>query len=91
LAKSVTLNILGNDEVKVVLLPDLIDCQNARMIEGRSGARLLLEPPHPILVADEVRRKELESDRATQLCVPGQIDVPHSACSEGTDDAVVGE
>ena len=45
----------GGDEVRSVRRADFINRENVRVVEGRGGARFLLEKPEPIRVVCKVR------------------------------------
>src|SRR5262245_24865540 len=62
LAQRVTFDIFGDDEVKVVVLSDLIDCENVRVAESGGRASFLLKPPDSSSFLCEVTRQQLERD-----------------------------
>jgi hypothetical protein len=50
LAQRRPLDVLGGDEAAAVLLADLVDGEDVRVVQGRGGARLLLEAADELLV-----------------------------------------
>src|SRR5206468_10782845 len=60
-------------------LVDLVNCDDVRMIQRRSGLRLLHEPPHAIRMSSNIRRQNLQRNFAIQLCILRQINFTHSA------------
>jgi hypothetical protein len=58
------------------------------MIESGGGLRLLLESPHPILIAGEFGRKNLERHFPAQTGIFSQIHFTHAARSDLRADLV---
>ncbi len=71
LAQRLALDVFGDDELRAVHLPDLVDGEDVRMIEGRGGARLLPEALYLVFVMREVFGQELQGDAAAEACVFG--------------------
>src|SRR5262249_8711573 len=67
------------------------DVRDVRMIEGRSGRGLLLEPAHSILVGREIGRQDFECNLTVQPRVLGKINFAHSALADLRADLVAAQ
>ncbi len=79
----------GNERLPVVLA-DVVNGANIRMIQRGSGLRFALETGERLRVACNFLRQEFESHEAMKARVFGFIDDSHSAAAEFFNDAVVG-
>ena len=79
---------LRHDVGHAVVGADVVDGEQIWMVERGGGARLLLESPHAIGIADNVRQQDFESDLAAQPRVVGAIDLAHPARAERRLDLV---
>ena len=70
--------------------PDLVDRDDARVVERRRGLGLDDEAPEPLLVADELRRQDLQRDAALEGEILGEIHLAHAAGSQRAHDPIVG-
>ncbi len=70
--------------------PDLVDRDDARVVERRRGLGLDDETPEPLLVADELRRQDLQRDAALEGEILGEIHLAHAAGSQRAHDPIVG-
>jgi hypothetical protein len=61
------------------------------VVEGRDGPGLALEAVEPPRVGRVLGRQQLEGHVASELGVPGAIDLAHAAGADLVEDAVVGE
>ena len=78
-----------HDHVRqVVMAAHVVDRDDARMIEGRGGPRLAIEPGRGIGVAIESRRDELDRDLASKTGIARAIHVAHAAATERRDELV---
>jgi hypothetical protein len=59
LAQRHAVDVLRGDESDIIRLADLIDGEDVGMVQGRSRARLLLEPAHAVFPPRELRGKSL--------------------------------
>ena len=80
---------LGGEVVVPVRLADLVDRQDARMVERRCRLRLADETGHPLVVVGELRRQDLERDLTVETPVLGSEDLTHPALADGRDDGVL--
>ena len=80
---------LHDDEGLTILLPDLMNGCDIRMIQGGGGARFAAEPFQRLRVFGKFFRQELQRHAAAKLGVLGLVDHPHSATAELLDDHVV--
>src|SRR6266478_5298086 len=72
-----------------VVIVDLVDRADVRMIESRSRARFPLKPLQRLRIAGELRRQKLESDVAAEFEVFGLVNHSHASASKHCQDAVV--
>jgi hypothetical protein len=59
-----------------------------RVIQRRQHPGFALEPREPFGIAREERRENLDRDLATQLRVPGPVDLAHPARTNQPLDAI---
>jgi len=79
------------DESLAVLLTDIVNGADIRMIEGGSGLRFALEAGEGLWIEGDFGRKEFEGDKAVQAGVFGFVDNAHATTAEFFEDAVVRE
>jgi hypothetical protein len=83
--------VLHDDERRPVLLADVVDSGDVRVIEGGRQHRLLLESLPPLLVPRDLGGEELDRHLPVEPHVGRQIDRPHPALADLLVDAVVTE
>ena len=71
------LHQLHRDEARPLVLADLVDGGDVRMVEGRGGTSLSLEAPPLIRVARRRLGEDLDRDLAAEAGVAGPIDLAH--------------
>src|SRR5215471_5028398 len=81
LAERSALEELRDDVWLPLVHPDVINGENVGMVEGASRPRLLLEPPHRILVV-RASNEKLDRDPALELGVARDVDAAHSSPAE---------
>src|SRR5438046_6527888 len=59
-------------------MPNLVNGKDVWMIEGRSGARLLLEATQPLFIPGKVAAQQFERHLATEACIMSQKDFTHA-------------
>ncbi len=89
LGQRLALEQLHDDEVPALVLGNLMDGANVRMIQSGSGARFALEPLEGLGIILHVRRKEFQRHVAAEDQVLGFIDDSHSTSAELVEHAVV--
>ena len=77
-----TLEILHHEEIDTILLADIVERANVRMIQRANGPRLTLKALAQIRVGRQVRRQDFDCDGPIKPCVSGLIDFPHAARAE---------
>jgi hypothetical protein len=80
---------LHGDEVLAVLLVDVVDRADARVVERRRRARLPAQPLERHRVGAQLGRQELQGDLATEPLVLGPIHHAHAARAQPRQDAVM--
>ena len=64
-------------------LADLVDRDDVRVVQGRGGARLLLEAGEPARVLRKLFGKDLQRHLAAQAQVGGNVNLAHTSGPEG--------
>src|ERR1700723_569028 len=73
----------------LVLLANVVDGADVRVIQRRGGLRFAPETGQSVEVLRNVFGQELESDKAVQPSILSLVDDPHPAATELLDDAVM--
>ena len=81
--------IFHGDEGFSILLADVVNGADVRMVQGGSSLRFALETAQRQRIASHFIGKKFESDEAVQPGILGLIDHPHAAAAKLLDDAVV--
>ena len=84
------LEMLHHNEVPAILLPDLVNRADVRVIQRRRGACFPLKSLQRIWIARQFLGQELQGDVAAEARVLSLVDDSHSAATEFLDDFVVG-
>ena len=71
-----------------VLFADVVQRADVRVVQAGDGLRFALEALLHLGVVGEVRRQDLDRDRAVQPRVGGLVDLAHAAGAEGAGDFV---
>jgi serine/threonine protein kinase len=79
---------LEDDVGAALVRPDVVDGEDAGVLEGGDGPRLLLEPVEPLRARRTLTRDDLDRNVAPEPGVPGAVDLPHPSGPEGRDDLV---
>ena len=87
-AERLAVEVLHDEELEAVLLPDVVERADVRMVEPRDGAGLALEALAPIGLRRRVRRQDLDRDRAADAGVDRAVDVAHAPTAEQDADFV---
>src|SRR4029453_10897754 len=86
LAERFAFDVFRSDEVVTLVLADLMDGEDIRMIQAGGGLRLTLETAEARVVASEFPWEQLDRDKTTETGVLRQVHFPHTAGAEqGTD------
>ena len=92
LAQRSSLDVLHRDEVDAILVADIEDADDVRMVQRGGGLRLLTEAAPRAVVRLEAVAADLECDVAPKPRVTGEVHLAHPAGAErrqnfvGTDD-----
>ena len=70
---------------------DLVDHHDVGVIQGRGGARLVLEAAYALRICGTVLAKDLERDVAPEASVPRPVDLAHASAAERRDYSVGAE
>src|SRR5690349_14057424 len=77
-----------DQKVSAVLMPDVVEGADVRMIQRADRSCLALEALAERRIAADVRRKDLDCDGAIEARVFGFVDLPHPTGTDGSDDFV---
>jgi hypothetical protein len=80
---------LHHDERLTILLPDLMDGADVRMVQCRGSTCLSAEPFECLCVMGNIFGQEFERDEATKLGILSLVDDTHATAAELFDDAVM--
>ncbi len=80
---------LHDDELLPVVIADVVQRADVRVVERGRDARFALEALDCLRIAREVGRQHLDGDLAAEPRVLGAIDDAHAAAVEDFDDAVM--
>jgi hypothetical protein len=82
---------LHADEGLALVLVDVVDGADVRVIQGGRGPGFTPEPFEGDLVAKELLGQELQCDGSVETGVLGLVDDTHASATELLEDAVVGD
>ena len=82
-------DVLHRDEVDAVGLPDLINRDDVRMIQGGSGSGLLNEALTSLSIDRAIRLEQLDRDGPAEARIDGAVDDAHPAFAERLQDLVM--
>jgi hypothetical protein len=80
--------VLQHQEVGAILMPDIVERANVRVIQCRDRAGFALEALAPIRVAGDVGGEHFNGDRPIEARVVRFVNFTHAAGSEGGEDLV---
>ena len=83
------IEILHHDERMPVLLADLMNRANVRMVQSGSGARLAAKALKGLRVTDNVIREELQRHEAAKLSILGLVNNAHASAAKLLNNPVV--
>ena len=83
--------ILHDQEVDPVLLADVMERADVRMVQARDRLGFPLEPLAEIGIVGHMRQEHLDGDGAVQAGVGGLVDLAHAPSAEGRLDFVGAE
>ena len=81
--------VLHNDEGSPILLSDIVDGTDVRMVETGSSLSFATKTRKKVLVGSDVLRKKLQGDAATERCILGLENDTHAAAAQPLQNAVV--
>ena len=87
-AQRLALEQLRDDERRAVVLADVVDGQNVRMVQRGGGARLLLEASQTLGIPGERGRQHFDGHVAAQAGIAHTIDFAHPARPEQSEHFV---
>jgi hypothetical protein len=89
LGEGAALDVLHGDVVQTGVGIDLIDGQDAGVVQSGSGLGFPEEAPPPVGVAGPLGTDDLERRQAAEPFVPGLVDDAHAALAHGLENTVV--
>src|ERR1700738_763882 len=78
-AKGISIDKLSRDETRSARLANLVDGEDMRMIQSRSGSGFLHESPQSMFVRGELLGEDFDRNRSTQFRIKSEIDFTHPA------------
>ena len=82
---------LHREVVLAVVLADLVDRDDAGVVEQRHGLGLVLEPPQLVVAGEQAGLDHLQRHRAVEADLAGLVDDAHAAAAQLAADLVVAE
>ena len=82
---------LHGEELLAVVLADLVDRDDARVIEQGDGLGLVLEPAQLVVAGEQPGLDHLQGDGAVEADLAGLVDDAHAAAAQLPADLVVAE
>src|SRR5262245_46782458 len=89
--QSLPLDILHGDEARAVVVPNVVDSGDVRMLESGGGIRLTGKAPHPVLICSHPCRQDFQSHHTVEPRVLGQIDFTHPPSAQQPHELIVAE
>ena len=83
-------HVLGCQERPSLVIADLVDLADERMIEVRGRLGFMEEPP-VLTFGHEPREQELQRDFAIEREILGQVNLAHAPVSKPGEDPIVGD
>jgi|GEM_PF-2811311 len=78
-----------HDEIRQALMgPDVVDCQDVRMVQRARRARFEFEATQTVHVAGQIGREDLDGDVPPETGVEGLVDLSHTSRANRGEDAV---
>src|SRR6266852_9300390 len=84
-----SVEILHDDERLAVLLTNVVDSADIRMVERRRSSRLAAESLQRLPVLRYILRQKLQCNEAVKPSVLGLVNDSHASAAELLDDAVM--
>src|ERR1700675_4050736 len=81
--------VLHYDERLAVLLPNVVDSADIRMVERRGSSRFTAESLQRLPVLRHILRQELQCNETVKASVLGLVHDAHASAAELLDDAVM--
>jgi hypothetical protein len=82
------LQVLHDEELDAVLVPNIVKYADVGMIERADGPRFPLEPLLEFRVSRQLRREHLDRDCPRESSVAGLVDLAHATRTEKRFDLV---
>ncbi len=82
---------LHDEEVDAVLVADVVQGADVRVVQRRDGARLTLEARAPLRRGRRLLAQDLDGDGTIEPRVPGVVHLSHAAGAQRPDDLVRSE
>jgi hypothetical protein len=91
LGERLAAQVLHHEERLALLLPDVVQRADGGVLEGGDGARLPLEAGAQRGIESELRRQDLQRDRALEAGVAGPVDLAHAPGPDQVENLVRAE
>ena len=91
LAQRLAVDEFGHQEARAVVIADLVNRQDVRVIERRRRPRFVQETAQSFRIAAQLRPQYLERDRSPERRVDGLVDLAHPAGAEQAQDLVTAD
>jgi hypothetical protein len=83
--------VLQDDEVAAILLADIVDGTDIRVVQPRGGAGFTLQPLDRLRIPGDLIGQQLDCDEPPEARVLGLVDDAHTAASERLEHEIMRE
>src|ERR1700691_2690666 len=91
LFKALAFQLLHDDEGMAIVVLDVVDGADVRMVQAGRRSRLALEAVQRLAVADHAVRNELQGHMPAEAQVLGLTNYAHASATDFPDNAIVGD
>jgi hypothetical protein len=88
IGKRLTVDVLHHEVVGLIVMPDIVNRADMRMIQRRNDLRLTLEALLKRWIGGEMCRENFDRDGSIQAMVDRFIDLAHAAAADQRNDFV---
>ena len=88
LRQRLAFEIFHHQEINAVLLADVVERADVRMIQAGDGLRFALEPLAQFGTICKMRRQNLDGDNSIEAGIAGFVDLAHATRTDSGEDFV---
>ena len=88
IVECLALDVLHHQEVRAVLVADIVQGADVRMVQTGNGLGFTTEAGQPLRITREMFRKDLDGDGPSETSVGSLVDFTHPAHTDEADDLI---